>query len=645
MVLKMKFIHLIGNNACLDQIIDKYFDRYDIQLEDSYVELKGSKYIIQNTESDPYKEVLEKAELLAAMLPGNIQPEKGMEIEKAVLIVEELEEKKNTFQAEKQGLLARKMEIESALADIQPYRNVNHDIQDILDFRSVKYRFGKIPAEYFLSLSDYIEHELATIFYKCETTEDYIYGVYFVPAIESEKVDAVYTSLYFERFYMPDGYAGTLEEVCELYTSQHGSVIAQLEELEREMNIFLADEGKNILGARDVLKRHASHYNIKKLAAYRKTEESMLFLLCGWMAGPDAARFEKEMETEKDIYCLVEDEFSGRHSKPPTKLKNPKLLKPFEMFTRMYGLPDYNEMDPTVFIGLTYSILFGMMFGDLGQGLVLFLGGAALYYFKKFDLAAIISSCGIFSAIFGYMFGSVFGFEDLIAARWLRPVSAMTDLPFVGRLNTVFVISVGLGMGLVLLTMLFHIINGFRTKDLEAALLDVNGIAGLIFYGGMVLVAVLFVTGNRLPAGIVLLLMFGIPLLMIACKEPLCALLTGKGDIVPKEKVMFVVQAFFELFEMLLSYFSNTLSFVRIGAFAISHAAMMEVVLMLAGAEHGDSPNWLVVILGNLFVCGMEGLVVGIQVLRLQYYEFFSRFYKGGGREFIPSRKTLSGKT
>ena len=101
---------------------------------------------------------------------------------------------------------------------------------------------------------------------------------------------------------------------------------------------------------------------------------------------------------------------------------------------------------------------------------------------------------------------------------------------------------------------------------------------------------------------------------------------------------MFFVQGFFELFEVCLSYFSNTLSFVRVGAFAVSHAAMMEVVMMLAGAESG-SLNWAVVIIGNLFVCAMEGLIVGIQVLRLEYYEIFSRFYKGSGREFKPYGK------
>ena len=111
-----------------------------------------------------------------------------------------------------------------------------------------------------------------------------------------------------------------------------------------------------------------------------------------------------------------------------------------------------------------------------------------------------------------------------------------------------------------------------------------------------------------------------------------------KSHLIEDSKVMFFVQGFFELFEVCLSYFSNTLSFVRVGAFAVSHAAMMEVVLMLAGVEAGN-PNWAVVVLGNLFVCGMEGLIVGIQVLRLEYYELFSRFYRGTGRAFRPYGK------
>ena len=193
-------------------------------------------------------------------------------------------------------------------------------------------------------------------------------------------------------------------------------------------------------------------------------------------------------------------------------------------------------------------------------------------------------------------------------------------------------------MGIIIFAMILHIINAVRSHDIEAAWFDVNGAAGLVFYAAVVAVIVLFMTGHKTPAGWVMAIMFGIPLLLILFKEPLTKKIEKRSDKMEESKAMFFVQGFFELFETLLSYFSNTLSFVRIGAFAVSHAAMMEVVLMLAGTESGH-PNWIVVVLGNLFVCGMEGLIVGIQVLRLEYYEMFSRFYKGSGRAFAPYSK------
>ena len=253
----------------------------------------------------------------------------------------------------------------------------------------------------------------------------------------------------------------------------------------------------------------------------------------------------------------------------------------------------------------------------------------------KLNLAGIVSVAGLFSTFFGWMFGSIFGFEDIIEAKWLRPISHMTNLPFIGKLNTVFIVAVAFGMGIILLSMVFHIINALRAHDAENAWFDANGLAGLVFFGSVTAVLVLFMTGHKTPAGIVMAVMFGVPLILMVLKEPLAKKIEKSTEKMTEGKVMFFVQGFFELFETLLSYFSNSLSFVRIGAFAVSHAAMMEVVLMLAGAEAG-TPNWLIVVLGNLFVCGMEGLIVGIQVLRLEYYEMFSRFYKGNGREFKP---------
>lgn len=639
MIAKMKFINMVGPKEDLDIVAEKYLSKYEIQLENTMVELKELPNVSPCVETNPYKESLMKAEELAAMTKHANPLKKTVGIEQALAIVEGLDGKREAYKKEKGRLEEEKTRIEKALQDIVPYRNINHDIREILHFQSIKFRFGKIPVEFHEKLENYVYDELCTIFYKCQSNADYIWGIYFVPAMEAEKVDAVYASLHFERFRMPDGYEGTLEEAYELYTQKMQETENALRKLEAEMEAELVNSVDDIYAARDELAVLSENFEVRKYAAYTHSHDKTFFILCGWMTKKEAEEFEKEVENEPDVFCIIEEGHESKLSKPPTKLQNPKFFKPFEMFIRMYGLPDYNEFDPTIFVAIAYSFIFGAMFGDVGQGFLLLVGGALLYKFKKMDLAAIISRCGIFSIFFGFMFGSIFGFEDIIDAIWLRPVSAMTTLPFIGKLNTVFVVAIAFGMGLVLLMMIFHIINGFKAKDMEAALFDTNGIAGFVFYAAVIVVVVLFMTGNTLPAGIVLAVMFGLPLIVMALKEPLTALVTKKSEIMPKEKGMFFVQAFFELFEVLLSYFSNTLSFVRIGAFAVSHAAMMEVVLMLAGAENGGSPNWLVIVLGNLFVCGMEGLIVGIQVLRLQYYEFFSRFYKGGGREFKPYRK------
>ena len=222
---------------------------------------------------------------------------------------------------------------------------------------------------------------------------------------------------------------------------------------------------------------------------------------------------------------------------------------------------------------------------------------------------------------------------------WLSPMHAMMKLPFVGQLNTVFIVAVAFGMALILLAMVFQIINAKKRGDKENLFFSPNGVAGLVFYGFLVLTIVLYMTGHKTPGNIMMIIFLGIPVIMFLLKEPLGQLVEGKKPKAEGGVGMFLVQGFFELFETMLSFFSNTISFVRIGAFAVSHAAMMEVVLMLGGITDGaGNPNWIIIVLGNIIVCGLEGLVVGIQVLRLEYYEMFSRFYTGSGREFHPYR-------
>lgn len=640
MIEKMKFLSITGPKADIDRMTETYLSKYEIHLENALSELTEVANLSPFLEINPYKEALSTIDSFYEQLEDSsqISPEL-MDIEKAIKTVRAVQDGFRRLEEEKSRLQSEHAEILDPLKIIRPFKNLNFDVSEILNFKYIHYRFGRIEKQYLQKFEKYIYDNLDTLFIKCGEDEMYVYGVYFVPEHQAHKVHAVYSSMHFERIFIPNEYHGTAAEAFEKLDTRHREIHKALDANKEASHKFLQDNSTKIVSAKAALDACSSSFDIRKLAACTPGDTNTFYILCGWMTEKDALAFQKDIQNDEKIFCLMEDQKAPATQKPPTKLRNPKLFKPFEMYVKMYGLPAYNEMDPTWFVAITYSFIFGAMFGDVGQGLVLFLGGLFLYKTKKMDLAGIISCAGVFSVFFGFMYGSFFGFEDVLKAIWLKPMNQMMDVPLVGRLNAVFVIAIGFGMFIILICMVFNIINSIRRGDTEKTWFDSNAVAGLVFYGSIVLTIGLFISGKKLPAAAILVIMFGVPLLLMFLKEPLTNLVEKKSEILPEQKGMFFVQSFFELFEVLLSYLSNTLSFLRIGAFAVSHAAMMEVVLMLAGATNGGSPNWIVVVLGNIFVCAMEGLIVGIQVLRLEYYEIFSRFYAGNGREFKPFMK------
>ena len=640
MIEKMKFLSITGPKADIDSMTETYLSKYEIHLENALSELTEVANLSPFLEINPYKEALSTIDSFYEQLEDSsqISPEL-MDIEKAIKTVRAVQDGFRRLEEEKSRLQSEHAEILDPLKIIRPFKNLNFDVSEILNFKYIHYRFGRIEKQYLQKFEKYIYDNLDTLFIKCGEDEMYVYGVYFVPEHQAHKVHAVYSSMHFERIFIPNEYHGTAAEAFEKLDTRHREIHKALDANKEASHKFLQDNSTKIVSAKAALDACSSSFDIRKLAACTPGDTNTFYILCGWMTEKDALAFQKDIQNDEKIFCLMEDQKAPATQKPPTKLRNPKLFKPFEMYVKMYGLPAYNEMDPTWFVAITYSFIFGAMFGDVGQGLVLFLGGLFLYKTKKMDLAGIISCAGVFSVFFGFMYGSFFGFEDVLKAIWLKPMNQMMDVPLVGRLNAVFVIAIGFGMFIILICMVFNIINSIRRGDTEKTWFDSNAVAGLVFYGSIVLTIGLFISGKKLPAAAILVIMFGVPLLLMFLKEPLTNLVEKKSKILPEQKGMFFVQSFFELFEVLLSYLSNTLSFLRIGAFAVSHAAMMEVVLMLAGATNGGNPNWIVVVLGNIFVCAMEGLIVGIQVLRLEYYEIFSRFYAGNGREFKPFMK------
>ena len=655
MIEKMKFLSITGPKDDIDRVVERYLSKYEIQLS----ELKTVANLRPYLEINPYKAELQTAAALMGEIQGavdvhDVQEGKAAGASKRVesqemsirqanqtgLSVEDavnsLDEQIKILRTEKDALETQVHSIEESMDRVIPFADLNYDLKDIMHFQYIKFRFGRMTHEYYNKFMDYVYDTIDTVVHKCQEDADYVWLVYFVPEPLCDKIDAIYASLHFERFFLPDEYEGTPVDATHELEHQLADLNEKMRHVDEEIRGALEAHTEDLRATYQKLETYSKNFDVRKLAACTKDKDHTFYILCGWMSETDAKAFRKELEQDDKTFCFVEEDHDNIISRPPTKLKNPGLFRPFEMFIRMYGFPSYEEIDPTIILGLTYAFLFGFMFGDAGQGLCLMLGGYLLYRAKKMNLAAIISCCGFFSTIFGFLFGSVFGFENII--KPLRPKTAMTNLPFVGNLNTVFIVAIAMGMGIVLMTMVLNVINSLRSHDTEKAFFDTNGIAGIVFYGALAVTIILYMSGHVLPATAVLVVMFVIPLLVIFFKEPLTALAEKHAKIMPEEKGMFFVQGVFELFEVCLSYFSNTLSFVRVGAFAVSHAAMMEVVLMLAGAEAG-TPNWLVVVLGNLFVCGMEGLIVGIQVLRLEYYELFSRFYRGTGREFKPYGK------
>lgn len=637
MIVKMKFLSISGPRTDIDRVCDVYLSKYEMQLENAVTELRTTQNLLPFVEVNPYKEPLAKAEQFAGLLPsGEYHTDHTLTTEEILALIRDVNHDYLDIQENKELLKKKKDELTGKLNVLEPFRSLDLDVHKVLHYRYMHVRFGRIDLDHYQKLEKYLFDDLNAIFLEGTRTENYVYGCYFAANSDTSRVDAVFNSMHFERITVSDEYIGTPQVACETLKEEIEETQKAIDQLEEDTRSLMENHASELMGARKRLEELSNNFDVRKMAARIEDDNKEdYYILCGWMGEKDVEAFVKEAENDHRVLIVVEEEREKFFGDPPTKLKNPKIFKPFEMFIKMYGLPAHDEMDPTIFVALTYTFIFGAMFGDVGQGLCLFLIGGIIYLTKKANLAGIISVAGLFSTFFGFMFGSVFGFEDILPARWLRPVSAMTDLPFIGQLNTVFVVAIAFGMALNILVMLFHIVNAIRARDTENIWFSNNGLAGLVFYGFLVLTVVLFMTGHKTPGNILMAIFLGVPVVLFLFKEPLTNLVERNHKKIEEGKVMFLVQGFFELFETMLSYFSNTLSYVRIGAFAVSHAAIMEVVLMLSGATDG-SPNIIGLVIGNIVVCGLEGLVVGIQVLRLEYYEMFSRFYKGTGREFKP---------
>lgn len=461
--------------------------------------------------------------------------------------------------------------------------------------------------------------DLNIIFQKTDEDESNIWGFYFVPQGDRARIDDIFTSLYFERVIFPRGIKGSPGEISRQLAEQNKELEIKIKALEGKTSEIINKYKPRLMDIYKTAERRRTFSRVREMAAHSDEH----FYIVGWMTEKDAKKLEKESDNDSEVVLFYSEKPDNLKKivKPPTKLKNNILFRPFEFFVKMYGYPAYSELDPTPLVAITYILFFGMMFGDVGQSLVFVIGGFLMYKFTKFELARIVGIVGISGTFFGILYGSVFGNEEIIHGV-LSPMENITTL----LLGTV-----AIGGFIIILGMILNIVNEWRNRRIGEMLFGHNGVAGLVFYtSAILLVLKMFLGGINIPTAVPVALMI-VSILAVYLSEPLSKLVDGEKDWKPKEGI-FWVQSLFELVEVVLSYFSNTISFLRIGAFAIVHVGMMMAVSVLAG--NGGARTVIVSILGNILVMILEGIVVGIQVLRLEYYEMFSRYFTGNGKPF-----------
>ena len=333
-------------------------------------------------------------------------------------------------------------------------------------------------------------------------------------------------------------------------------------------------------------------------------------------------------EASDAVFITEVGENIKKYTQVPTLLQNNFFVRIFQNIVTLYSVPAYDEFDPSPIVAFSFCLFFGLMFGDVGHGAMLAFG--AWWLGKKGIMPAafskVIMVAGFISMFFGVLYGSTFGEEGLIHPLWLSPMKDTNEL---------ILISIAIGIVFLSLGLLLRIKVLYVKREWGELLFSGEGAAGLLFYWTALFTLVYGISGFSSPI-IKWLLIFTLIALFVVI---VCGNYLTKKIFHLKPENDGVVHIF-SVAHAMLSFISNTASFVRLAAFAMNHAGLSLAVYMLAdmirAAPLGRISSIIIVLAGNILIVALEGLIVFIQTLRLEYYEFFSKFFQGGGREFTP---------
>ena len=396
--------------------------------------------------------------------------------------------------------------------------------------------------------------------------------------------------------------------------------------------------------------------------AKRLEATELVYRLTGWIPAKETESYMKELDdlTESRIAIRLYDPYevpaviSGKEQ-VPVKLSHGKFVKSFERMIFSYGSPLYGTIDPTPFVAVFFTILFGIMFGDCGQGLVFLLLGILMAAkvvkvggWNKF--APIFIAIGCTSTIMGLLTGEFFSNETLLEpfSEWVTGLFGTPHAPILKMMPSsdpssivamfgVFGVAVAIGFVINTIGLIINFINCLIMKRYDEAFFGKNGLAGAVFFWYVVALVLRIVLLHHSIA-VYDWIVIGVSLFFAAFASPFERAIRHEKPLLENGVGTYLISSVVEIIEVVSGYLSNTVSFVRVGAFALSHAVLDYVILILTEMCGGSSSfaGILVLVIGNAVIIVLEGMIVAIQVIRLQYYEFFSKFFHETGREFKP---------
>ena len=638
----MELVKVSGSLESMTEACEKLCESECFHPEQAAKHISAEMGLIPFTDENPYAAQL--SELNELVSSAGITPEL-VELEKMTQLSEEDKEyirsvkKKIADYNEKiNSLNEQKTVCEAGIKSYEHFKGLDVDLDDIAECEFIKVRFGHLPKESYKRLNTVYKDNPYVFFYPCSEDKTDYWGAYFAPVDKLDEIDGIFAFLFFEPTPVP-GAAGTVDEVIEQCTKSIEIITSTLDETQKELTDFLSSEKEHL----NYLYSNMMYLNsVYELRGYALHNEKF-FAFVGYVPKSETEKLNAALKDVKSVLVEYEDAPKDESVVVPVKYKKRNklfslLIEPYKFYVDMYGSPSYTDIDVTAFVAITYTVLFGIMFGDLGQGFVLAVLGFCLWKFKKSGLGKILVPCGISSMIFGFVFGSVFGFEEALNPVYEKLGWSGKPLSVMDSINTVLLFAIAIGVGLMVVAIVMNIYACIKRKHIGEAIFSQNGLVGLILYLCGVNLASGFMGGPSPIPSAVCAPMLGACAFLLFIKEIPIGIIDKHPDWKPDSVSDFILQNLFELLEYILSYLSNTVSFLRVGAFVLVHAGMMMVVFSLAG----DSENIFVIVLGNVLVIALEGLLTGIQALRLEYYEMFSRFFDGSGIAYTPFKLNKS---